>query len=414
MSGHRGPSLEQCRKFYRENNSPIAQDNVLIGFEGYRGAQGFRVPRDGVYNVTIAGAAGGVGLCNPEIGLGLLVFFQVELFTDYELLILVGQTGMSPCDIDNPPLVCENPPTPFNLDEAAECNATWYESLISDTTVNGSFYYPFVGGGGGGGASMVRRVIDGAVGQSVFISGGGGGSPAVLTYEVIQGITFNTSFIEELAMITGQNVTDRDLYEGFLSAKSSSFDRIISTIEAARGFRSSPSERPNVNAGAGGGLLQDPDRPVTDIDGKPLGPPGSSFAEGGSDCASLLSFSGFQTRPLEIVYGGFGGGGGGCGGGGGGGGISGGAVVQRGIDIPGGGGYSVFQFGPANELNVVDVYTGFNSDSNDGYVDIIPSDCGCVHDCDLDEMAEKFECLCPNDTQLAPDLSDCYNGKNDF
>ena len=412
MSGHRGPSLEQCREFYRENNSPIAQDNVLIGFEGYRGAQGFRVPRDGVYNVTIAGAAGGVGLCNPEFGLGLLTVLQVGLFTDYELLILVGQRGMSPCDIDNPPLVCENPP--FNLDEAAECNATWYESLISDTTVNGSFYYPFVGGGGGGGASMVRRVIDGAVGQSAVISGGAGGSPAVLSYEVIRGITFDTSVVEGLAMNTGQNVTDQILYVHFLDAKSSPFDPLISTIDAARGFRNSPSDRPNVNAGAGGGLLQEPERPVTDIDGNLLGPPGSSFAEGGSDCASLLSFSGFQTRPLEVVYGGFGGGGGGCGGGGGGGGVSGGAVVQRGIDIPGGGGYSVF-FGAANELNIQNggVHTGLNFDSY-GYVDIVPSDCGCVHDCDLDEIAEKFECLCPNDTQLAPDLSDCYNGKNDL
>lgn len=147
MSGHRGPSSEQCSEFYRESSSPIARDNALISFEDIDdivGAQGFRVPSAGLYNITIAGAAGGRGLCNIEVGHGLLRQFQVELSTAHELLIVVGQKGLSPCDTENPPSVCDSPPTLAN--ETAECNATWYEFLISEDVDYGNFYYPFVGG----------------------------------------------------------------------------------------------------------------------------------------------------------------------------------------------------------------------------------------------------------------------------
>ena len=36
------------------------------------------------------------------------------------------------------------------------------------------------------------------------------------------------------------------------------------------------------------------------------------------------------------------------------------------------------------------------------------ADCGCVYECVVYEEEDQFECLCPNNTQLAPDLSDCY------
>ena len=92
MSGHCGPSLKQCAEFYRQSSSPIARDNALIGFEDYDdidGAQGFRVPRAGLYNITVVGAAGGRGLCNIEVGHGLVHRIQVELSTVHELIILV-------------------------------------------------------------------------------------------------------------------------------------------------------------------------------------------------------------------------------------------------------------------------------------------------------------------------------------
>ena len=402
MSGHRGPSLEQCREFYSENNSPIARDNVLVGFEGYDGAQGFRVPRTGLYNITVAGGNGGRGLCNVEVGHGVVQNFQVELSTDLELLVLVGQSGLGPCDTENPPSGCDNPPTLTN--ETAECNATWYESLISEGVDYGNFYYPFVGGGGGGGASVVRhRAVGGSFGDfPTVVSGGAGGSPAVLSYEVIQDITFSPTVLSP---------TDEMLYHNFLDAKFSLSDAAISNLVAVRGFRDTFFNRlPNINAGAGGGFFQHPDRPVTEIDGRLLGPTGSGFAEGGFDCATLLSSGGFLTRPLQEVYGGFGGGGGGCGGGGGGGGFTGGAVVQRGVDLPGGGGYSAFLDAP-DDITVDPIDFTTNIFSADGFVNIVLANCGCAYKCDLDTQTEKFECLCPNETQQAPDQSDCFEGK---
>lgn len=45
--------------------SPLATDGVdgvLFQFDDFRGGQGFQIPREGVYNVTVAEAAGGRGL----------------------------------------------------------------------------------------------------------------------------------------------------------------------------------------------------------------------------------------------------------------------------------------------------------------------------------------------------------------
>ena len=55
-----GPTFDQCEEYYQEN---FPKDGVLFQFdeEGFRGGQGFQIPRDDVYNVTIAGAAGGRG-----------------------------------------------------------------------------------------------------------------------------------------------------------------------------------------------------------------------------------------------------------------------------------------------------------------------------------------------------------------
>ena len=299
--------------------------------------------------------------------------------------------------------MCDTPPTLVN--ETAECNATWYESLISEDVNFGNFYYPFVGGGGGGGASVVwLRVNSEPFGDfPIAISGGGGGSPSVLSYEVIQDIVFTTSS----SNITG----DELLYHDFLDANALFLDAAISDLDGVRGFRYISFDfLPNANAGAGGGLFLDAERPVTEIDGKLLGLAGNSFAEGGSDCATLLSSGGLFDRPLSEVYGGFGGGGGGCGGGGGGGGYTGGAVVQRSVDLPGGGGYSAFSRTTDDDIAVVPIELSQNI-NDDGYVDIVLANCGCAYECDLDIQTEQFECLCRNDTQRAPDQSDCFQGK---
>ena len=83
---------------YQQILSPIATDGVLLQLDDFRGGQGFRIPREDEYNVTIAGAAGGRGLCNFFIGRGGTLQFQIRLTPDYELLVMAGQKGRSPCD----------------------------------------------------------------------------------------------------------------------------------------------------------------------------------------------------------------------------------------------------------------------------------------------------------------------------
>ena len=71
-TGYDGPTFDQCEEYYLEQMSPITTDGVLFQFdkEDFQGGQGFRILREDVYNVTIAGAAGGRGLCNIHFGHG--------------------------------------------------------------------------------------------------------------------------------------------------------------------------------------------------------------------------------------------------------------------------------------------------------------------------------------------------------
>ena len=163
--------------------SPIATDGVLFQFdkEDFQGAQGFQIPREDVYNVTIAGAAGGRGLCNIHFGHGRIMDFQVQLTPEYELLVMVGQKGQSPCDnpADHP--LCYYPPQ--NLEEADLCNQSWYNMTRGSALDNLMYFYS--GGGGGGGASMLRaqEIKNGLLSSDpIVISGGGGGTAAILNY----------------------------------------------------------------------------------------------------------------------------------------------------------------------------------------------------------------------------------------
>ena len=118
------------------------------------------------------------------------------------------------------------------------------------------------------------------------------------------------------------------------------------------------------------------------------------FAEGGLPCSSD-----FET------YGGFGGGGGGCGGGGGGGGYTGGSAIENTPVAPGGGGASfVANSSSGEEVILLDSY---NNDDAHGFVEIVPVDCGCTGSCVVHE-SEQFECVCPENSVLAPDQRDCY------
>ena len=349
-----------------------------------------------MYNITVAGASGGRGLCNTVFGFGAVQKLQMELSLEHELLILVGQRGIGPCEVDNLDpelwqLLCEDPPSSFN--ESEECQVEWREWLLE--TYNGSvaaalFFGNVTGGGSGGGASMIR-LIDAESGQfadlPLVVAAGGGGSPAVLVdYSANLNITLS---IEE---------------QSFLFLDGTPFFPNAPVPSGVRGNRNGVSTA--VSSGAGGGWIRHFSVIDAAIDGMPLSE-SLNFAQGGSDCAAVL---GTAPYPVKGVFGGFGGGGGGCGGGGGGGGFMGGSVLFQAIPVEGlgGGGFSVyFNNSP---VTLYDRGSGYNTAMMDGYVDIVLSDCGCVHECVVDEEADQFECLCPEDTQLAPDQSDCFKG----
>ena len=403
----------RCNNYYTNINSPLIRDNLYVQIRGgYSGAQGFKVPRAGVYNITVAGAAGGRGLCNPEIGLGLVQQIQVELSPRYELLVLVGQRGLGPCSIDNPPAVCSDFPTLSMTNESVECFNQWYFFLNSlNSSEVGEFTLAHVGGAGGGGASMVWPMLLGensngeVTGLPLAISGGGGGSPTALAYRCT---VEDLGLRYYLPLDDGEIFSFQEVYTAFLNAKLDTYNPYLGyRIEGVRGFRA-PGVLLGVNAGTGGGWRSIAGAPVGEMDGGLLSS-SNDFAEGGIDCATLLQTE--HDIPFNGMHGGFGGGGGGCGGGGGGGGYTGGSVLWNGIipskKIPGSGGHSYYGEAPPANLNVTYIGYSLNTDL-DGYVDIVPADCGCAFECLVAE--ERFECLCPSDSQLAPDQSDCFQG----
>ena len=78
-TNHQGPNANRdCVSFYRNTESPIVTTERFFRFgDEYNGAQGFRLPKNGLYNITIAGARGGEGLCNYHYGYGHVQRLQV-------------------------------------------------------------------------------------------------------------------------------------------------------------------------------------------------------------------------------------------------------------------------------------------------------------------------------------------------
>lgn len=400
-SGRNGPVpiRQTCAEHYEEIHSPIGTSVFGFGPNTFFGAQGFRLPQAGLYNITVAGAAGGRGVCNTEFGRGAVQRLQVELTLDYELLILVGQRGLSPCEVDSllpelQQLVCESPPRSFN--ESEECHALWSRYLLE--AYNGSTVFLIgSGGGGGGGASMVRlRDAESEQFESrpLVVAAGGGGSPARLVYDGNRILDLNSSLSVEEQYV--------------LYLHGTPYTQNYPIPYGIRGYR---DERFTiVYPGAGGGWARNFGSIDAAIDGMPLSE-SQNFAQGGAYCGELTPV---LMYPFGGVYGGFGGGGGGCGGGGGGGGYMGGSILLQGAtnEYVGEGGHSVyFNNSP---VVVIDRGSGYNFDSLDGYVDIVLSNCGCMHECIVDEQADQFECLCPKDARLAPDQSDCFKGEGSF
>ena len=384
---------QQCIDYYRDQNTPIARDGLILQQPEslfFRGAQLIKLPRNTVYNVTIAGASGGRGLCSPVYGRGVVINAQMMIEASFNMLVLVGQKGEGPCEFLNPPSdsVCSLLNDVVN---ATKCNETWWNYIhgVAGYT-DGLDVYQHTGGGGGGGGSMIR--LENEEGLQVFpflMAGGGGGGAAVLDTNSINTINFTYT----------ENALQSEKYQEFIDGKRKIFDPVLSERQNQRGFVA-PSLTDDRTAGAGGGYVSGFDD-ARRVDGSQFVFE-DAFGEGGTDCGT----SSLVPTTFTAEVGGFGAGGGGCGGGGGGGGQTGGAIIGSGNLIPGGGGYSFIQ--DSSKLKVIEY--GWNK-NGDGYVDIVPADCGCVGECIIYEEEDQFECLCPNYTQLAPDLSDCYHGE---
>ena len=386
-TGRDGPSYETCRQHYESIDSPLLRDGVFTSAHGenFFGSQSFRPPKSTVYNLSIAAAAGGRGLCNVEFGRGLVVNISSTLNSSVDYLILVGQQGLGPCDADDNGdelwTLCDSPPT--DLESANSCRQKYVDWLRNQSDLDYQRTLRLSGGGGGGGTSFfglgdIRLEGDARV---LCISGGGGGTSALLDYSAIDNLVPGTSH---------QNIS---LYTRFINGSTSMLDLDIADNFALRGYRVNV-QPPDVTAGAGGGFFSNASFISNQQDGRPAGRT-EDFATGGIQCAR----NDFSQIPNMLRWGdgGFGGGGGGCGGGGGGGGVTGGAVLGDGNTIPGGGGYTYVTRDAVGSWH-----------EGDGYVDIVEADCGCVHRCEVYEEEDQFQCLCPNDTLLAPDLSDCF------
>ena len=391
---------------YLSNNSAVVHPpNLLFEFgdDVYEGSQGFRVPKSGLFNITVAGAAGGRGICSIDSGKGLIWRGQVNLTEEDNLLILVGQKGVGPCDVQHDielPL-CQDPPT--SIKDVKQCHIEWYSwirnhSALSDLpSQNDDLNLAFIGAGGGGGASMVWRQnrTDGVFDvYPLVIAGGGGGSASNLSYDAIQDI-FPRSPGSNV-----QNVDNETLYHTFINAKATTHDVRLALDPSGRGFVVDTLANADIRAGVGGGWSSLVSQ-MADTDGEPLSVK-HNFAHGGFDCSRQIDNHPDQSAVIRFVQGGFGGGGGQCGVGGAGGGYTGGSIFGNSIKFPGGGGYSYFYSNDSSEKISI-------TSEGDGYVDLVLSDCGCAGSCEI--IDHTFECACPSDTYLAPDEFDCYHSK---
>ena len=394
-AGRLGPGSDrQCIDYHRNRGTSIARDDLIQQQTepNFRGGQLVRIPKTTTYNVTVAGASGGNGLCSPAFGRGIVIRAQAILNENFDMLVLVGQRGMGPCEFSEPPIdsFCYNLP-PAN--DSAQCNDTWWKYLETiGGREDGLDVYRHTGGGGGGGASMIRLENDG--GLQVFpliVAGGGGGGAAVLDFRVLDSVSFTQP---------NNATTVEEIYQSFVDGKIEDFDPVLSSVRGGLGFVA-PDAAVERSAGAGGGYSSESES--RRVDGSVLIFE-EAFAEGGTDCAT----SSFIPTSFTSEVGGFGAGGGGCGGGGGGGGYTGGTIVGTGNLVPGGGGYSFLQNSSLNPLQLL----GYSwNGAGDGYVEFVAADCGCAYECRVHEAEDRFECTCPEFSRLAPDLSDCYHCK---
>ena len=376
----------------------------MRGPDYYRGTQRFRVPRSGRYNITVAGAAGGRGMCSTSSGRGLVWRGTVTLSKDQDLIILVGQRGIGPCDETVTRVqelsICQNPPA--NLTEVQTCEQEWRAWIANYSSTYILNFVSFVGGGGGGGASFILPVTregERANSLPIVIAPGGGGSAAVERHD----------FFDIVHVPSSDNVSDAEQYLLLINAQSASSPSIVGAIEGSRGFVNTSNVLGfSLRPGAGGGWNSKVSG--INIDGNVLGSqiqPGT----GGQGCSETIGdqINNVVPVPIQNVNGGFGGGGGQCGGGGAGGGYTGGTVITALFSVPSGGGYLLSPQEPEYDNSSFAQHGIDLNPGEDGYVDIVPVDCGCAYNCTVHE--EMFKCDCPDDFQSHPNEVDCFQRK---
>ena len=309
-TGQDGPTYLMCLQYYTGLNSPLVKQNLLFKVNNTEisGAQGFRVPKNGLYNITIAGARGGRGICNPLRGYGYMRTVQVKLSMEYKLLIFVGQKGTEPCDViretdEAYATFCQDPPV--NATDVSSCNNTW-SNFTREADYDPLFYSVFGGGAGGGGSLVQSRRRNSMALDSlpIVIVGGGGGSASVLDYDVIKSIG---------ALNTDQEGSTESAYRMLVNASAETHSASYGSVGIQGYHNVSMKTTPHTIPGAGGGYnlsLQNQSIDTPFLDGRALHRGGA----GGMDCTQLLIDAG-HCIPYSGVYGGFGGGGGACGGG---------------------------------------------------------------------------------------------------
>ena len=333
-----------------------------------RGVQLFTVPRTGIYDVVIAGASGGRGVCSTTYGLGYAFTKRYILPQGVPFEVIVGQRGLSGCRGSATFEYCSSPLNTTALID--ECVAAYRNLSTVDLD----------GGGGGGGASVFRYYSsDPGTLRLIAVAGGGGGGAS------FENNSFSSYFKSNNYSIDASKPSDMNV--GFSGGV------IVGTIA------------PGVGAGyfddVGSRTASSGDALSLTFPVRPNGP------EGGTDVCHIVHFD-----SLLPSQGGYGGGGAGCGGGGGGGGYNGGRVgdflfgatidFAQLLYIPGEGGTS-FISSDKIALN----FTELSLNEGDGYVMLVPSDCDCTGSCLLYKN-NTFECTCPSNTYLAPDEFDCF------
>ena len=409
--GSAGPEYEQCVAEYNRMKSRVTNEGLLVnldslqlGSDYFQGAQRFKVPRTGFYNVTVAGAAGGRGVCSTTSGRGLLWTGTVLLHEEQDLLILVGQQGLGPCDeevfLERPLPLCSN--SPANLSDVQSCQTEWFSWINSDPMLPETerpFVQAIIGGGSGGGASFILPVFranESFNRYPIVIAPGGAGSAAEERQEIFNEIDkpspTNASSEEQLLLLINGQTSSYPSYDMF--------------VRGSRGFINESLSSATIRPGAGSGWGAASSS--TFSEGHAIGIE-SQFALGGQDCAIRLRGSFTPYVPVLNVNGGFGGGGSQCAGGGAGGGFTGGSVVFSRFYIPSGGGYFL---GPEeagyDTNNFIENSLELNTAQLDGFVKIVPVDCGCSYDCIVYD--ETFECVCPTSFNLTPNQVDCFQG----